>query len=115
MDWRRNALALLALWAFATASLPYRPLTTLSYLLNYAVLGNCPHPAGYHWVNFALHAVNIALVYLLGLLLFQETGRSRYRDGSRALPGGDLSRNGQLQRSAPGVPALPQAKRRGKA
>ena len=51
----------------------YRPLTTFSYLLNYAVFGNGPHPAGYHWVNFALHAVNIALVYLLGLLLFQET------------------------------------------
>ncbi len=51
----------------------YRPLTTFSYLLNYAVFGNGPHPAGYHWVNFALHAVNIALVYLLGLFVFQET------------------------------------------
>ncbi len=51
----------------------YRPLCTFSYLLNYAILGNGAHPAGYHWVNFALHAVNIALVYLLGLLLFQET------------------------------------------
>jgi len=49
------------------------PLTTFSYLLNYTVFGNGPHPAGYHWVNFALHAVNIALVYLLGLLLFQES------------------------------------------
>jgi tetratricopeptide (TPR) repeat protein len=51
----------------------YRPLSTFSYLLNYAILGNGPHPAGYHWVNFALHAVNIALVYLLGLFVFQET------------------------------------------
>ena len=51
----------------------YRPLTTFSYLLNYATFGNGPHPAGYHWVNFALHAVNIALVYLLGLLVFQQT------------------------------------------
>ena len=50
----------------------YRPLTTFSYLLNYAVFGDGPEPAGYHWVNFALHAVNIALVYLLGLVLFQE-------------------------------------------
>ena len=50
----------------------YRPLTTFSYLLNYAVFGDGPDPAGYHWVNFALHAVNIALVYLLGLLVFQE-------------------------------------------
>ena len=119
VDWRRHALPILALWAFAllaysnsfrtgfvfdndrailrdsrvhaatsenlhlilneeywyktTATLLYRPLTTFSYLLNYAIFGNGPHPAGYHWVNFALHAVNIALVYLLGLLLFQET------------------------------------------
>src|ERR1035437_5292748 len=51
----------------------YRPLTTFSYLWNYATFGNGPHPAGYHWVNFALHAVNIALVYLLGLLVFQQT------------------------------------------
>jgi hypothetical protein len=52
----------------------YRPLTTLSYLFNYAILGNGPHPAGYHWINFALHALNILLVYLLGLLVFRRTG-----------------------------------------
>src|SRR5271157_5404579 len=47
----------------------YRPLTTFSYLLNYAVFGNGTHPAGYHWVNFALHGVNVSLVYLLGILV----------------------------------------------
>jgi tetratricopeptide (TPR) repeat protein len=52
----------------------YRPLTTLSYLFNYSVLGNGPDPAGYHWINFALHAVNILLVYLLGLLIFRQSG-----------------------------------------
>jgi hypothetical protein len=62
-------------WYKSTATLLYRPLTTFSYLVNYAIFGNGSHPAGYHWVNFALHAVNIALVYLLGLLLFQETAR----------------------------------------
>ena len=30
----------------------YRPLTTLSYLFNYAILGNGTAPAGYHWINF---------------------------------------------------------------
>jgi len=50
----------------------YRPLTKISYLFNYAVLGSGPHPATYHWVNLALHAVNILLVYLLGLLLLRE-------------------------------------------
>ena len=50
----------------------YRPLTTLSYLFNYAVLGNGANPAGYHWVNFGLLTVDIALVYFLGLLLLKE-------------------------------------------
>ena len=55
----------------ATAGL-YRPVTTFSYLLNYAVLGNGARPAGYHWINFALHCINVALVYALGLLIFGE-------------------------------------------
>jgi tetratricopeptide (TPR) repeat protein len=50
----------------------YRPLTTLTYLWNYADLGDGPNARGYHVVNFALHAVNIALVYLLGLAVFAE-------------------------------------------
>ena len=50
----------------------YRPLTTFSYLLNYAVLGNGPRPVGYHVVNFVLHEVNVALVYALGVLIFGE-------------------------------------------
>jgi tetratricopeptide (TPR) repeat protein len=51
----------------------YRPFTTFSYLLNYAVFGNGIHPAGYHWVNLTVHAVNVLLVYLLGLLVFGES------------------------------------------
>ncbi len=47
----------------------YRPLTTLSYLLNYAILGNANHPAGYHWINFSLHAGNVILVFALVLRL----------------------------------------------
>ncbi len=47
----------------------YRPLTTLSYLLNYAILGNGTHPAGYHWINFFLHATNVLLVFALVLRL----------------------------------------------
>jgi protein O-mannosyl-transferase len=48
----------------------YRPLTTLSYLFNYAILGDGANPAGYHWVNLVLHAVNVSLVYALGILIF---------------------------------------------
>ena len=47
----------------------YRPLTTLTYLFNYAILGNGSQPAGYHWINFLLHAVNVLLVFALMLRL----------------------------------------------
>ncbi|HEY6987208.1 MAG TPA: DUF1736 domain-containing protein, partial [Bryobacteraceae bacterium] len=47
----------------------YRPLTTLSFLFNYAVLGNGSQPAGYHWINFLLHAGNVLLVFMLMLRL----------------------------------------------
>lgn len=50
----------------------YRPLTTLTYLFNYAVLGNGPAPAGYHWVNYLLHAAAATLLYLLGLQIFRR-------------------------------------------
>jgi hypothetical protein len=50
----------------------YRPLTTFSFLFNYAILGNGPNPAGYHWVNFGLHAANILLVYVLAFTLFRR-------------------------------------------
>jgi tetratricopeptide (TPR) repeat protein len=55
-------------WPYGESGL-YRPLTTLSYLFNYAVLGNGAHPGGYHWINFLLHAGNVLLVYALGLRL----------------------------------------------
>jgi tetratricopeptide (TPR) repeat protein len=59
-------------WYTTSTTGLYRPLTTLSYLFNYTVLGNGARPAGYHWVNFGLHAINIALVHFLGLLLLEE-------------------------------------------
>ena len=51
----------------------YRPLTTFSFLLNYAVFGNGRRPPGYHWVNLAVHLVNVALVYALGIAILGET------------------------------------------
>lgn len=59
-------------WYRHSSSGLYRPLTTLSYLFNYAILGNGAAPASYHWVNFLLHAVNTALVFWLALAVFQE-------------------------------------------
>jgi len=43
----------------------YRPLTTLTYLFNYAVLGNGESVAGYHVVNFLLHWINAWLVLVI--------------------------------------------------
>ena len=53
----------------------YRPLTTLSYLLNYTILGNGNHPAGYHWINLLLHMANVLLVFALVLRMLK--GRER--------------------------------------
>src|SRR5579863_9981402 len=55
-------------WPTGEAGL-YRPLTTLSYLLNYAILGNRDDPAGYHWINLLLHLANVLLVYVLATRL----------------------------------------------
>jgi len=43
----------------------YRPVTTLSFLFNYAVLGNGAHPFGYHALNLLLHLGNVLLVLAL--------------------------------------------------
>ena len=48
----------------------YRPLTMLSYLANYAVLGSGESPAGYHATNFLLHVANVWMFFELALLLF---------------------------------------------
>src|SRR5206468_2532356 len=47
----------------------FRPLTTLSYLFNYTILGNGAHPEGYHWINYLLHAGNTLLAFVLMLRL----------------------------------------------
>ncbi len=50
----------------------YRPVATLSYLLNYAIFGL--KPWGYRLTNVLLHVCNAVLVFFLLLLLF---GKSR--------------------------------------
>lgn len=51
----------------------YRPVTTLTYLFNYAILGSRNHPASYHWVNLALHWLTIALLFQLVLRVLRNT------------------------------------------
>jgi tetratricopeptide (TPR) repeat protein len=43
----------------------YRPLTTLTYLFNYSVLGNGQRPTGYHVANFLLHWADVILLFFL--------------------------------------------------
>jgi len=54
-------------WAEGSGSGIYRPITTLTYMLNYAVFGNGAHATGYHLFNCAVHTVNSLLVFFLFL------------------------------------------------
>ncbi len=58
-------------WPKAVSGL-YRPLTTLSYLFNYSILGNADSARGYHWINFILHWLNAVLVYFMVLALMEK-------------------------------------------
>ena len=59
-------------WYPIVDSALYRPLVTLSWMFNYAVLGNGPHAAGYHAVNLAFHLANVLLAFLLALRVFRS-------------------------------------------
>ena len=52
-------------WWPSLESRLFRPVTTLSYWLNYSVLGNGGNPPGYHAVNLLLHWVNAVLAFSL--------------------------------------------------
>jgi len=54
----------------------YRPVTTLTYLFNYSILGGRNHPSSYHWVNIALHWLTIALVFQLAFRVLRDTALS---------------------------------------
>jgi tetratricopeptide (TPR) repeat protein len=58
-------------WPTGEAGL-YRPFTTLSYLFNYAILGDADQPSGYHSINLVLHLGNVLLAYALALRLVRR-------------------------------------------
>ena len=58
-------------WPYIESAL-YRPVTTFSYLFNYAVLGNQGQPAGYHWINLMLHTGNVLLLFAAALRLGRQ-------------------------------------------
>ena len=61
-------------WWPASRDRLYRPVTTASFLFNYAILGNGDNLAGYHWVNFLLHACNVCLVFALAGRILNRAG-----------------------------------------
>jgi protein O-mannosyl-transferase len=71
-------------WPFFESGL-YRPITTLSFLFNYSLLGNASDPAGYHWVNLFLHALNVLLLYAIGLRLMRSFWPSAFVAATWAL------------------------------
>ena len=60
-------------WPFGEAGI-YRPLTTLSYLFNYAILGDGDQAEGYHEVNLGLHLANVLLMFAVGRRLLGRLG-----------------------------------------
>ncbi len=58
-------------WPKAVSGL-YRPLTTLSYLFNYAVLHGADKAVTYNWFNFALHWLNAVLIFFFVLVLMDK-------------------------------------------
>src|SRR5437867_2565770 len=58
-------------WPKAVSGL-YRPLTTLSYRLNYSLLNNRDNSTGYHWINFVSHWMAAVLVYFSVLVLMEK-------------------------------------------
>jgi tetratricopeptide (TPR) repeat protein len=58
-------------WPNGEAGL-YRPFTTLSYLFNYAIMGDRDQIAGYHSINLVLHLGNVLLAYALALRLVRR-------------------------------------------
>ena len=59
-------------WWPSSVDTLYRPFTTLSFLFNYAVLGNAENAAGYHVLNVLLHMANVLLVFQLALAVLRQ-------------------------------------------
>lgn len=60
-------------WSSITSqSNVYRPLVTLSWMLNYVGFGNRDRALGYHVVNLALHLINVVLAWLVILRIWGD-------------------------------------------
>lgn len=60
-------------WSSVTSqSNVYRPLVTLSWMMNYVGFGNRDRALGYHIVNLSIHLVNVILAWLLILRILGD-------------------------------------------
>jgi tetratricopeptide (TPR) repeat protein len=59
-------------WSSITTSNVYRPLVTLSWMLNYVGFGNRDRALGYHVFNLTLHLMNVILAWLVILRIWGE-------------------------------------------
>ena len=59
-------------WSSITSSTLFRPLVTLSWMVNYAGFGNRDRALGYHVFNLTLHLINVILAWLVILRVWQE-------------------------------------------
>jgi protein O-mannosyl-transferase len=59
-------------WFPFTISDLYRPFTTLTYLVNYSILGNQGNPAFYHIFNTLIHWVNGILVFIIAYKIINK-------------------------------------------
>ncbi len=56
----------------STGEMSYRPLSTLSYMIDFSVWG--PDSAGFHLTNIFLHSLNALLMYYLGRRFLRHAG-----------------------------------------
>ncbi len=59
-------------WPYGESGL-YRPIATLSYLFNYAILGDGTRATGYHGINLSLHIANVLLALVLARRLLRDS------------------------------------------
>jgi len=59
-------------WSSITSSTVYRPLVTLSWMLNYVGFGNEDRALGYHVFNLVMHLINVVLAWLLILSITRK-------------------------------------------
>lgn len=64
-----------------SGEITYRPVATLSYMLDYALYGL--KPWGYHLTNVLLHAINVVLLYIFLILL--RIGRNQSASNERVI------------------------------